>query len=204
MILKAANVRKIEIANLERSTLGLSGHGPGVITNNMPTRREETAEAEKTDSDIALSLRAWLRLAKLSRHVERQMARQLRQKYGHGMSRFDVLSQLTRYPDRWISVGELSKQLLAEHAGITRLIDRMIECDFIERRANPRDRRSYQVAITPTGRKLFHQMAADHARWVHDVFGTLGPENCRQLIELLDQVREIAASGELSRHESEK
>ena len=137
-------------------------------------------------------LGTWLRLARTSRLIERELSRRLRLKHGHshGMSRFDVLSQLSRIDKDWVAVGKLSKMLLAEHAGITRLIDRMIADGLVKRRSNPLDRRSFQIAITKFGRKHFEAIAADHAAWTEEIFESIGTDGREKLIELLAELTE--------------
>jgi len=161
----------------------------------------QAKQKSKNPTQSPVELRTWLRLARSFRIVEREMSRRMRLRYGHGMSRFDVLSQLARIDHKWVTVGVLSKQLLAEHSGITRLIDRMIEDGLVNRRSNPNDRRSYQISLTAEGRRHFNSVVDDHARWSKSIFGPLGTDSCAELNLLLDDLVSKCQQ-ELSEHES--
>ena len=149
-----------------------------------------TGNTGNLDVETHLSLGLWLRLMKCATAIERDMGRRLRREYGQSMSRFDVLSQLHRGLDQTLTVGELSKQLLAADGNISRLLDRMEEEKLLTRHACEVDRRSQRVAITAKGRQLFDQMAASHAGWANDLVGGLSTEDKKQLQSLLDRLRD--------------
>jgi DNA-binding MarR family transcriptional regulator len=100
-----------------------------------------------------------------------------------------VLSQLYRFEDRWLAVGELAGLLMASGGNITALLDRMAAEDLVERRASPSDRRSFQVRMTAAGRALFLAMNRDHARWIDAALGDLPEAEKERLIDLLVRVR---------------
>lgn len=145
----------------------------------------------KANPDAKLSLGVWLRLMKCARTMQRGMEGQFRKDYRQSMSRFDVLSQLDRGPEKWLSIGELASRLLASNGNITGLLDRMLDEGLVARRPSPEDRRSFQISITPKGKKLFDRMATDHAEWTHDILGELPGSDRRQLEDLLDRLRTV-------------
>lgn len=141
------------------------------------------------NQDVKLSLGLWLRLMRCARTIERGMEGRLRRDYKQSMSRFDVLSQLERSKEKWLSVGDLASRLLASNGNITGLLDRMLHEGLIARRPSPADRRSHQICISPKGRRLFARMASDHAEWTHSVLGELPFAEREQLEGLLDKLR---------------
>ena len=151
---------------------------------------------EKTGPDERLSLRVWLHLMKAAHAVETLVAGRLRRAHNQSFSRFDVLSQLYRFENRWLAVGELAGLMMASGGNITALLDRMAAEDLIERRASPSDRRSFQVRMTMAGRTLFLAMNRDHARWIDAALGDLPDVEKERLIELLVRVRHAAEQEE--------
>ena len=80
---------------------------------------------------------------------------------------------------------------MASSGNITALLDRMAAEDLIQRRASPDDRRSHQVRMTAKGRRLFDDMADDHARWIDDALDGFDHDSKQALISLLVEVRTI-------------
>lgn len=142
------------------------------------------------------SVGLWLRLMKATMSLQRGMETRLRQNHNHGLSRFDVMSQLERGPDPWLSVGELAGRLLASSGNISRLLDRMDKEGLIRRRRSDQDRRRQEISLSAAGRRLFREMAEDHAEWIHGVLGELGASDQNELILQLDRVRKIIAAAE--------
>ena len=145
------------------------------------------------DSGIAdserLSLSLWLQLMKCTKEIEAGVGGRLRKTHSQSLARFDVLSQLHRFGDDWAAVGEISGRVMASSGNITALVDRMVAEDLIVRRASPDDRRSHQLRMTGTGRKLFDEMTADHARWVDDALQGIADTDKERLIAMLIEVR---------------
>ena len=68
---------------------------------------------------------------------------------------------------------------------------RRMEADgLIIRRPNVEDRRISDVYLSENGARSFREMAADHARWMSDIFGVLGEDETEQLVRLLGRIRE--------------
>jgi DNA-binding MarR family transcriptional regulator len=162
---------------------------------SQAARNVRRAARPRVDGDVAdgrRSLRVWLHLMKCAHAVETLVSGRLRRSYGQSFSRFDVLSQLYRFENRWLAVGELAGLLMASGGNITALLDRMAAEDLIERRPSPSDRRSFQVRMTEAGRSLFLAMNRDHARWVDAALGDLPDAEKERLIDLLIRVRHAA------------
>ena len=88
-----------------------------------------------------------------------------------------------------MAIGEIASKLMASGGNITGLLDRMVADDLIERRANPRDRRSFQVRTTKKGRNTFKEMTNDHTQWIEDALNEFSQKDKEQLIKLLVRVR---------------
>ena len=161
-----------------------------------PRRAPDDAIAEEGGVEGRQSLRVWLQLMKCAHAVETLVSGRLRRAYNQSFSRFDVLSQLYRFDNAWLAVGELAGLLMASGGNITALLDRMAAENLIERRASPSDRRSFQVRMTADGRRLFLAMNRDHARWIDAALGDLPNAEKERLIDLLVRVRHAAEQAE--------
>jgi len=136
-----------------------------------------------------VSLRLWLQLMKCTKVVEAEVAGQFRKLHQQSLSRFDVLSQLYRFEEEWVATGEVASRLMASAGNITGLLDRMENDGLIKRRANPLDRRSFQIRMTKNGYKTFSRMTDDHAMWVDDALAGISAKEKENLIKLLVRVR---------------
>jgi len=74
-----------------------------------------------------------------------------------------VLLAIKGYPGReWATVGELAERLCAGQTAVTNLVGRMEAAGLLERRTNPRDRRSVTVHITGKGEEILSSLSKQH------------------------------------------
>ncbi len=57
------------------------------------------------------------------------------------------------------------------------------------REGDATDRRVFRVKLTAEGRRQFNRMAAEHERWVIELFGALSARQKKQLVELLGELK---------------
>jgi DNA-binding MarR family transcriptional regulator len=83
----------------------------------------------------------------------------------HGLNtgEFDVLAALRREGDPFVlTPSALARTLMLSPAGMTNRVDRLVERGLVDRRADPDDRRSLLVALTPAGRTTIDAAVAEH------------------------------------------
>src|SRR5690349_2401527 len=83
----------------------------------------------------------------------------------HGLNagEFDVLAALRREGDPFVlTPSALARTLMLSPAGMTNRLDRLVERGLVDRRADPDDRRSVLVALTPEGRRVVDAAVTDH------------------------------------------
>lgn len=152
------------------------------------------------DADIALradmaddprreDLRTWLRMVKAVLPLEREANRLFARGFGQSLARFDVLAQLDLAGEAGLPVGTLAERLIASAGNITHLISRMEREGLVARAADPADRRSQIVRITPAGLAMYRRMAEAHAEWVVERLAGLTPADKRTLQTLLRKLR---------------
>lgn len=155
----------------------------------MPLLDDQAIGLEaRSVSDDHLSLRLWLRLLACSTDIETEIRKRLRAQFGMTLARFDYLAQLHRHPDG-LRMSALSRYLMVTGGNVTGLTDELEKDGLVQRDAEPGDRRSVRVALTPKGRKVFERMASEHEGWVVELFGGVAEAERHQLYDLLGRLR---------------
>jgi DNA-binding MarR family transcriptional regulator len=81
------------------------------------------------------------------------------------MREYDVLYTLSKCPEP-IRICELNRHVLLSQPALSRLVDRLAERGFVERRSDPADGRSVLLSLTEAGRVVQRQIGGRHARSV--------------------------------------
>ncbi|MGW5685985.1 MarR family winged helix-turn-helix transcriptional regulator [Nonomuraea sp. NPDC003754] len=98
------------------------------------------------------------------------------------------------------AVGSCSQQTLSEELRIDRSVmvgicDDLEQAGHVRRERNPRDRRSYAVTITDSGRRRLAQAQALIPACLEDTFHALTPDERGQLSAILAKLLRASASG---------
>lgn len=131
-----------------------------------------------------IELRLWLRMISCSMKMESILSQRLRKEFNTSMARFDVMSQLERFPDG-LTMSDLSRRLIVSNGAITGLVDKLVEVGLVTRREDPKDRRSMIVRLTRKGRESFLRMARRHEEWVVSILGELSGAAQSELLQNL-------------------
>lgn len=133
---------------------------------------------------------AWIHILRIHHKVQRREAAHLAQ-YDLTLPQFEVLSQLNR--EEGIMQQTLADRLFVTKGNVCGLMDRMVDQDLVERRADPQDRRAHMIFLTPKGKALFRQVLPAQNRFIADQVGRLAPEKQKALLDLLSELdRKIA------------
>ncbi len=142
----------------------------------------------RAQADDHLDTKIWLRLLACSTQIEQQIRQQLRTRFGTTLPRFDYLAQLDRYPEG-LRMNVLSRYLMVTGGNVTGLTDQLVKEGLVERIDDPEDRRSWRVCLTDKGRTEFAAMAAEHEKWLIDMFSGLPAGSKEALYEHLGRLR---------------
>jgi DNA-binding MarR family transcriptional regulator len=143
--------------------------------------------ASRTDDHQALRL--WLRLLTCTQLIEREVRARLRQRFGTTLPRFDLMSQLWRFPDG-LKMNELSQQLMVTGGNVTGIVDLLEKDALAERRPEPADRRAFRVRLTRAGRKAFAEMARAHEDWIVELLAGLSRREHAEVYKLLGRMKQ--------------
>ena len=144
--------------------------------------------ASRTEDHQALRL--WLRLLTCSQLIEREVRARLQGRFDTTLPRFDLMSQLWRYPEG-LKMNELSRHLMVTGGNVTGIVDPLEKEGLVERTAEPADRRAYRVRLTRAGRKAFAEMARAHEGWIVELLGGLTRKEQTDTYRLLARMKQV-------------
>lgn len=142
-----------------------------------------------TGADSHMGLRLWLRLLTTTNLVQTELRRRLRAEFDTTLPRFDLMAQLERHPEG-LRMTELSRRLMVTGGNVTGITDQLEKEGLVVRDADPEDRRSIAVRLTPEGRAAFDRMASAHEQWVVEMFGGLSLDEKSQMHERLGKLKQ--------------
>lgn len=133
----------------------------------------------------------------------RRAAAHQRERFRNVFAPFDIrpvqLTALTMI----LKSGPLGQSALGEmlgmkRANVVKLLDELQGRELIRRQTSTRDRRAYQIHLTPKGKRLTSELLELHARLEADLGRAFGREDLRQLVELLKKFRTVEVEPDLS------
>ena len=150
-----------------------------------------TADAEtRIHDDHHLSVRLWLRMLACTNRIENFVRQNLQANFQTTLPRFDLMAQLERAP-RGLKMSELSQRMMVTGGNVTGITDGLQKEGLVVREVDTTDRRVFHVKLSAEGQRLFRRMAAEHEKWVIELFEGMSVKHKNQLADLL---------GELKRH----
>jgi MarR family transcriptional regulator, organic hydroperoxide resistance regulator len=96
-----------------------------------------------------------------------------------------------------VSLKELGELLIAEAGHPSRLVDRLVEADLVERRPAGDDRRRVELSLTPQGRGLEERITAAREEVLDLARSLVGERDVGPVLALLRELVELTTFGEL-------
>ena len=141
-------------------------------------------------ADDHRALRLWLRLMTCTQLIEREVRARLRERFDTTLPRFDLMSQLWRYPEG-LKMNELSRHLMVTGGNVTGIVDPLEQAGLVERMPEPADRRAYRVRLTRAGRKAFAEMARIHEEWIVELLAGFSRKEHAEIYKLLGRLKQV-------------
>ncbi|WP_395296670.1 MarR family winged helix-turn-helix transcriptional regulator [Kitasatospora hibisci] len=156
----------------------------------------ETAEdraGEEAPADLApTALERARRLTDVVTRLRRALRSSIRTDYpweSLPMAQVELLQTLAAAPLR---VGELAdRQRLAPNT-VSGLVGKLLEAGFVDRQADPGDRRTARIALTPAGRRQLDDWQHAHERRIATALGTLSPADREAVMQALPALDSLA------------
>ncbi|MBS1715595.1 MAG: MarR family transcriptional regulator [Armatimonadetes bacterium] len=107
------------------------------------------------------------------------------------LSWYDVLVTLEYEEHGALRMSELAERVLLSRSGLTRLVDRLVEQGYVERKQCPSDRRGQHAVLTPAGQKAREDAWPIYNQKIQEVFGSkITDEEASALTGILQRVIE--------------
>ena len=145
--------------------------------------------SKSTQPITDIHLTAWEAFLRAQSRVLRVLDRELQDSAGLSLAWYDVLVQLQQAGGT-IRAGDLSGRLLISPSAGTRLIDRMVAKEYVERKACESDRRVVWVELTTTGFDALRAASPVHLAGVQRHFADY--LDVQQAIDLAEALEPIA------------
>ncbi|MEU9130886.1 MarR family transcriptional regulator [Kitasatospora sp. NPDC048540] len=107
------------------------------------------------------------------------------------MAQVELLQTLAAAPLR---VGELAERQRLAPNTVSGLIGKLLDAGFVDRQADPGDRRTARIALTEAGHRQLHDWRQAHERRLADALESLSPENRDAVMLALPGLEQLARS----------
>ncbi|MHA1565762.1 MAG: MarR family winged helix-turn-helix transcriptional regulator [Alphaproteobacteria bacterium] len=113
-----------------------------------------------TNKDIPSeqSIAAWAHLVHVSQALLANVEADLKTAGQPPLSWYDALLELNRVAPGGLRPFQLQERMLLAQYNLSRLVDRLVNADYVERRPSKEDGRGNVLKITRQGRKMLRQM----------------------------------------------
>ena len=132
---------------------------------------------------------AYLSLLRTSDALQTQVESQLK-KFGLTGTQYNALRILRGAGPEGLPCREIGERMITRDPDVTRLLDRLEDRGFVQRARAKLDRRVIYGKITAAGLKLLREMDGPLEKFGREMLRHVGQEKLKQLIDLLELVRE--------------
>ncbi|SDO50512.1 MarR family winged helix-turn-helix transcriptional regulator [Afipia sp. GAS231] len=120
--------------------------------------------------------------------IEGTLQSHLGERFDVTLLRFDLMAQLDPLPDG-MDWSDLSKLMMGSNANLTELVGQLVKSGDIDRRTSLCDRRGQVIRLTKAGRAAFRKMAAEHRKWIADIFSDFAANDILEMTRLLAKIK---------------
>jgi MarR family transcriptional regulator, organic hydroperoxide resistance regulator len=152
----------------------------------MPPRsRNITSRAAEDGPDLKV---LFSELVRLETELWNAVEARLRADHGITLPFFEFMQVISRRPE--CRVQDIAAELSITVGGTSKIVDRIEAAGYCARSANPHDRRSSVIALTPAGKRLLPKITATVDSELHARLGEgLSDRSASQLIRTLTRLR---------------
>ena len=137
-----------------------------------------------------VEVQAFIHFVRAHASVVRGLDRELVADHGLTINDYEVLLRLARAPDRMLRRVDLAQQVLLTPSGITRLLDGLQRCGFVEKAACATDARVVYAKLTDAGHEKLSSATTDHVAAIRELFGArFSDDELRTLCDFLDRLQ---------------
>jgi DNA-binding MarR family transcriptional regulator len=134
-------------------------------------------------------LSAWVGLLRAHATTTRRFNAELVNEHGLTLNDYEVLLHLSRAEGRRLRRVDLAEGVLLTPSGITRLLEGLERCGFVERASCDSDARVTYAQLTDAGEAKLRAAAETHVAGIREFFaGRFSREELRSLAALLERL----------------
>lgn len=90
----------------------------------------------------------------------------------------------------YVSIGYLKERMLDKSSDVSRIVDRLFEKDYVDRKENSFDRRQKEISISKKGLVLLAEMDECEKK-VDSLLKNLSLDEVKEINRLLDKIRDL-------------
>ena len=105
---------------------------------------------------------------------------------------YNVLRILRGQKGEFISLMDIEHRMLDKSSNVSRLVDKLISKDLVNRSVSSKDRRKIEIVITSRGLSVLKEIDVILADMNSKIKAIISDDNAKQTNRILDQLREIA------------
>lgn len=154
-----------------------------MISQRLSDELKLKKDFQRVEQEVIVSV---LRTSDALEYRLRQFFRQ----YDLSQQQYNIL-RILRGAEGPLPILEVANRLISKVPGITGLIDKLEKRDLVARHRCDADRRVWYVALTKAGTRLLADMDEPNGALEVELAGHLTEEEARQLVQLLDRLRDI-------------
>lgn len=146
-------------------------------------------EIIKTNVKLSLSKQVLLNLFISNAAIVERVTLLLKQ---HEISQpqFNVLRILRGQKDTAVNMADIQERMIHKKSNTTRIVDKLIEKQLVERSTCPNNRRKVEVFITKSGLNLLTKIDPELDKAEKEITKNLSTEDQKTMIQLLEKLRE--------------
>jgi DNA-binding MarR family transcriptional regulator len=115
--------------------------------------------------------------------VSRRLDEELRLEHDLSIAEYDTLLTLALAPEQRMRMGPLAARVILSKSGVTRLIDRLVSDELVERSACLADARGAEAVLTERGLARLREASPTHLRGISEHFLSVLDEVDLEVIE---------------------
>jgi DNA-binding MarR family transcriptional regulator len=119
----------------------------------------------------------------LSNRIGRAFYGEVETKYGVTIAEWRVM--LTLAAEAGVSAAEITNRWAIEKMAVNRAIQRLVDNGHVSRTRDPDDRRSYQLALTAKGNKLYEKIMPQADKRYNELISAVSEDELNTMVEAL-------------------